>query len=83
MVGTIYKEMKLKPSILQEYNKVTPGTYTTCPGVMLSIPGQGRDQSQLPCAVSNDTASRLSRLLHRTTLPAHLLATSECSAQGR
>ena len=24
VVGTIYKEMKLKPSILQEYNKVTP-----------------------------------------------------------
>lgn len=22
MIGTIYKEMKLKPSILQEYNKV-------------------------------------------------------------
>ena len=28
VVGTVYKEMKLKPSILQEYNKVIPSVQT-------------------------------------------------------
>jgi hypothetical protein len=30
VIGTLYKEMKLKPSILDEYNKVGPSCQATC-----------------------------------------------------
>ena len=36
MVGTLYKEMKLKPSILDEYNKAR------CPPLGVPLPGQPR-----------------------------------------
>ena len=62
MIGTVYKEMKLKPSILNEYNKVRrqPACHAATSGIIYYHPGIA---SPTPPAVVLSAAVHCHRLL--------------------
>jgi hypothetical protein len=53
VIGTVYKEMKLKPSILNEYNKVRrqPASHAATSGIKCYHPGIAN--STLPAVVAS------------------------------
>ena len=62
MIGTVYKEMKLKPSILNEYNKVRrqPASHAATSGIICYHPGTA---SPTPPALLASAAVPCHRLL--------------------
>ena len=61
VIGTLYKEMKLKPSILDEYNKVGPCCQAPTPS--LHCPSHVCNSLQIP-EPDGDTCTRASPVQH-------------------